>query len=440
MDGKGKKGVLSVNSALTVGYSKNSGRGIYAKRDIDVGEVLIIEKPFASTVLSTLKNTYCHHCCSRVIAPVPCLSCSGVVFCNDQCRSEAWESYHKFECLVLHKVWKSDISLGHLALKMVLKAGHETLEKFSESENDTEKSINFDEGYNPEDYESVYLLVNHAEDRNPEDLLRYSLQAYFLAKCVEETGFLEGENCNQEQQRVNVGAHLMRNLMMLPCNAHECSELLYKEGNLPESITMEVGSAIYPCLSLINHSCDPNVVRHSYRNCCVVRAIRNIPKGSELLDNYGALCALTPTAERRQKLEGQYFFTCHCQACTDDYPQYLDLPTDTPVFKCDKCQGPVFLPLKGGYSDVQCSCCLHPHDITPRIGKLGQSDEQYRMAMMDVLTSSCKNLEENIATLEEHLQLMDKVLCRPWRDYNDCQEALKQCYAYKANRFPARFA
>lgn len=439
--GNGKDGVLTLNNALTVGYSKESGRGVYANRDIDVGETLIIEKPYTSTVLSTLKNTYCHHCCSRVIAPVPCLSCSGVLFCWDQCRTEAWKSYHMYECDVLHKVWKADIGLGHLALKMVLKAGFEKLGSFSETEDDKEvKQIDLNAGYDTEDYESVHLLVNHATDRTVESLLKYSLQAYFLMKCVKQTRFLGDEKGIAEQQQLSVGAHLMRNLMMLPCNAHECSELLYKEDNLPESVTVEVGSAIYPFLSLINHSCDPNVVRHSYKNICVVRAIRNISKGTELLDNYGALCALTPTTERRQKLELQYFFTCHCEACTDDFPQYLDLPTDTPVFKCDKCAGPVFLPLKGGYGCVPCSFCQHMHDITPRIGSLGQSDEVYRMAMMDVLTGSCKNLDENIATLEGHLQLMDKVLCRPWRDYNDCQEALKQCYACKANHFPAKFA
>lgn len=440
--GQGRDGVLAISNNVTMGYSKESGRGLYANRDIDVGEVLIVEKPYSSTVLSTLKNTYCHHCCSRVVSPLPCLSCSGVLFCSDQCRTEACELYHKYECQVLHKVWKADISLGHLALKMVLQAGIETLGKYSEVETDEKQleAFSLGEEYDPESYKSVYILVNHAADRNVEDLLRYCLQALFLVKCVEQSSFLGEEKGIAEQLRMNVGAHLMRNLMMLPCNAHECSELLYKEGNLPESVTVEVGSAIYPCLSLINHSCDPNVVRHSYKNLCVVRAIRNIPKGSELLDNYGALCALTPTEERRIKLESQYFFTCHCQACTDDYPQYLDLPTDTPVFKCDKCEGPVFLPLKGGYSDVPCSFCQHKHEITPRIGSLGQSDELYRMAMMDVLTGNCKNLDENIATLEGHLQLMDKVMCRPWRDYNDCQEALKQCYACKANNFPAKLA
>ena len=438
---KSRDGALTLNNALAVGFNKEDGRGVYANRDIDVGEVLIIEKPYTSTVLPGYKNTFCHHCCGRVIAPVPCLSCSGVLFCNDQCRGEAWESYHKRECKILSKVRQAEVSLGHLALKTILKAGLEKIAKTCEADEQAElKAVDLESGYDTETYDSVHLLVNHASGRAADDLLKYTLQAYFLLSCIKQGASFEKETGKEEKEWLNIGAHLLRNLMMLPCNAHECSELLYQEGNLPASVTVEIGSAVYPFLSLINHSCDPNVVRHSYKNVCVVRVIRNISKGTELLDNYGALCALTPTSERRKKLESQYHFTCHCQACTDDYPQYGNLPTDTPVFKCDKCTGPVFLPLKGGYDCVPCSFCHLEHNITPRIGMLGQSDESYRMAMMDVLTKSCEFLDENIATLEVHLQLMDKVLCRPWRDYNDCQEALKQCYAIKASHVPVTLA
>ncbi|KAH3876790.1 SET and MYND domain-containing protein 4-like [Dreissena polymorpha] len=440
LSGKGAPGVVTISNAVSVGTSEESGRGLYANADIDVGDVLIVEKPYCSTVLKGRSLHYCHHCSSRVVSPVPCLSCSGVVFCGDMCRKQAWEQYHVHECSILHQVTMANIGLGSLAVKMVLKAGCEylcTFEQFNCNEDEAHFAERFDGKYNWDDYGSVYRLINHVRDRKIEDVLMYCLEALFLASCIQQTEFFGDEKL--DRKRVIIGSHLLRNLMMLPCNAHECSELVYKEGNLPESLSVEVGSAIYPCLSLINHSCDPNVVRHSYKNVCVVRAIRNIPKGSELLDNYGALCALTRTADRRQKLESQYFFTCHCLACTDDYPQYLDLPTDTPVFKCDACNGPVFLPMSQKYTEVPCSCCVHLHDLVPRLGSLAQSDESYRGAMMEVLTSSCKNLTENIAALEGHLQQMDRLLCRPWRDYNDCQEALKQCYALKANCFPASF-
>ena len=426
-----------MSEGLKVDYRETSGRGLFAQRDFEVGEVLIVEKPFASTVLSDFKERYCHNCCERVIAPTPCVSCSAVVFCSEKCHKDAWESYHQFECDVLYNIQKGEINLGHLAVKTVLKAGYQYLTEF-EGKSDTDNTkivLNEKDVYDSQDYRTVYDLVNHSEDRSVEEVLKYSLEALYLQKCIEATEFLGSGEKKDLSKSCLIGGHILRNLMMLPCNAHECSELSYVPSNLPGSVTVEIGSAIYPVLSLINHSCDPNVVRHSYGNICVVRAIRNIPKGSEVLDNYGALSALTPTSERRKKLAPQYFFTCNCLACIDDDPQYSDIPSEMPVFKCDNCSGPVFLPLKNKYDMVPCSFCQQNHALRPRLSSLSQSDETYRMAMKDVLLSSCNNIDQSIIFLENHLRLMDRLLCRPWRDFNDCQEALKQCYAYKGSHF-----
>ncbi|XP_045176137.1 SET and MYND domain-containing protein 4-like [Mercenaria mercenaria] len=434
---KVNKQVPVMSECLEVDYREESGRGLFAKRNVEVGEVLIVEKPFASTVLSNFKGRYCHHCCERVIASTPCRSCSAVVFCSERCQKDAWESYHQFECDILYNIQEVEINLGHLAVKTVLKAGYQYLTEFEEkSDRDKTKTVLNEDGvYDSQDYRTVYDLVNHADDRGVEELLKYTLQAFYLQKCLEATDFFGSGEQKDTSKNCVIGSHILRNLMMMPCNAHECSELSHLPSNLPESVTVEIGSAIYPVLSLINHSCDPSVVRHSYGNICVVRAIRNIPKGSEVLDNYGALCALTPTAERRKKLAPQYFFTCNCLACTDDDPQYNDIPSDMPVFKCDNCAGPVFLPLNHKYDIVPCSFCQHNHALRPRLSSLSQSDETYRLAMRDVLLSSCDNIDQSIIFLENHLTLMDRLLCRPWRDFNDCQEALKQCYAYKGSHY-----
>ena len=56
----------------------------------------------------------------------------------------------------------------------------------------------------------------------------------------------------------------------LPCNAHEVSEMELsggggsKDGSGRDSSLNEIGAAVFGVLSLINHSCDPNVVRHYY--------------------------------------------------------------------------------------------------------------------------------------------------------------------------------
>lgn len=428
--------INSTSEALMVLYSQDSGRGLVAMRDIEIGEILVVEKPFTSTLLPGFSLNHCNNCCHRVIAPVPCMECSEVVYCNETCQKRAWDVFHKYECDILSAIRVADIGLGHLAVRTVLKAGLDKLSKCSKEAPTTEKEImmaGFDANgiYDSQNYSTVYNLVSHASERDTENLISRSLEAVYLLKCLEKTTFL-GKAATSSEKTL-VGGHILRNLQMLPCNAHEVSELALKPQNMPESVTMEIGSAIYPVLSLINHSCDPSVVRHSYGDNCVVRAIRNIPKGIEIFDNYGALYPLTPCAERREKLSKQYYFTCNCLACQDDYPLYFDTPGEVPVFKCENCLGPVFVPLSEKPDNAVCSSCKKEQDISTKLVMLAKSDESFRGAIQQVLMDKSGNLDGYVPTLELHLKMMDRFLCRPWRDYNDCQEALKQCYAVKAS-------
>lgn len=50
---------------------------------------------------------------------------------------------------------------------------------------------------------------------------------------------------------------------------------------------VEIGAGAYAFMSLLNHSCAPNVVRHCHGNTIVLRAIRPIEDGQQLYDNYG---------------------------------------------------------------------------------------------------------------------------------------------------------
>jgi hypothetical protein len=80
--------------------------------------------------------------------------------------------------------------------------------------------------------------------------------------------------------QIAMGSVLLRHLQNLPCNAHEINELELTNpaANAKDSTLNEVGAAVFGVLSLLNHSCDPNVVRHSYGCTGVVRAIRTIRK------------------------------------------------------------------------------------------------------------------------------------------------------------------
>ncbi|XP_071100414.1 uncharacterized protein [Haliotis cracherodii] len=427
--------------SLVMKSSDGQGRGLFATRDIEVGEVLIVEKPFASITLKDYNLTHCHHCCNKVYCPLPCDTCSGVVFCSEECLDTAMKSYHYAECKYHDLIQRSELGMAHLALRMVLKPGRKFLRDYQKkAEEKTSDPLllgcNKDGVYDSDDYHSVYNLVNHAEDRSNPDLFRRALCAVFLVKCIEKSGFFtaaEGaDDFDVDEEKVYVGGHILRHTQMLPCNAHEVSELLYKTYSVEMSEPVEIGSAIYSTLSLINHSCDPSVVRHSYGNECVVRAIRNIPKGGEILDNYGVLYPVTSKQMRQEKLQAQYYFSCNCHACACNWPMYNKIRKEDPVLKCKKCKiGRIRIPPDNHTTRAICSDCREVLDITPDLLHLSKSEQFYQGSMEKVL----KGDEREVALpfLVDHLKLIDTLLFRPWKDYNDCQEAIKQCYASMGN-------
>ena len=79
-----------------------SGRGRFcvADRDVESGELIAVESPFVWMLdrEEAKSGSTCWHCFRSAIAPLPCLGCAGLVFCGTQCRAEAEQSYHKYEC------------------------------------------------------------------------------------------------------------------------------------------------------------------------------------------------------------------------------------------------------------------------------------------------------------------------------------------------------
>ncbi len=52
------------------------------------------------------------------------------------------------------------------------------------------------------------------------------------------------------------------------------------------SPTLNVGSAVFPLLALLNHSCDQNVTKYNLGSSVVAVAARDIKRGEEVSENY----------------------------------------------------------------------------------------------------------------------------------------------------------
>ena len=90
--------------------------------------------------------------------------------------------------------------------------------------------------------------------------------------------------------------------------------------------TRAVGCAIEPTLVLLNHSCDPTMVRVNSGHSTIAFASRNIKKGEEITDSYSYPYDVTPKDERLTYLENKYKFACKCKACNENWKTANELP------------------------------------------------------------------------------------------------------------------
>ena len=89
----------------------NVVRYAVASKDITVGEVVAVEKAIVSHMLPEYMGKNCSHCFKTMKSPLPCLTCTKVMFCSLKCRDEACSTYHQYECKLVDLFISSGMSI-----------------------------------------------------------------------------------------------------------------------------------------------------------------------------------------------------------------------------------------------------------------------------------------------------------------------------------------
>ncbi|XP_061104789.1 SET and MYND domain-containing protein 4 [Conger conger] len=176
-----------------------------------------------------------------------------------------------------------------------------------------------------------------------------------------------------------LGATALRHMLQLRCNAQAVTML--KGTGLSDSAVqsvqeVRVATAIFPTLSLLNHSCSPNTsvsfrTDPSHGVTVTVRATQAIGAGQELLHCYGPHYSRMPVRERQRLLQEQYFFLCQCTACCQELGSEVKVrgaAPRTPELHCVLCGST----LQGGEDGYVCS--RSPCDF-----QLSQADLEHRL-------------------------------------------------------------
>uniref|UniRef100_A0A8C6IYT1 Protein-lysine N-methyltransferase SMYD4 n=1 Tax=Melopsittacus undulatus TaxID=13146 RepID=A0A8C6IYT1_MELUD len=345
--------ISGASSSLSLNFDTERGRHLVASQDILPGQSLLKEEAFVSVLCPgeslhlqdssetvwdtrvTNADLYCHRCLRQLLASVPCCGCSYAKYCSQKCADMAWEQYHRTECSLGPLL----LTLGvfcHVALRAVLLAGFPEVRRLVEWSHGGDKDHHNpearckhlseaadiragsrgipgcnDSGQYQSSYQAVFNLLPHAEKHSPEHKFLCMLSVVAICKQLQEAG-LEAAVLNQESSEKwskpktceetsgelspelkTVAAAMLRHVLQLQCNAQAITVMQESgsgDGAVVNKKPVRLATAFFPVLSLLNHSCSPNISVSFSGTAVTVRASQPIPSGQEVLHCYDMLC------------------------------------------------------------------------------------------------------------------------------------------------------
>lgn len=346
--GKGKKkgskfvplpGVQAVESSLPwhIEYSNRAGRYAVATTDLPAGSLVMVEQPFLRLPISKFAAAVCTRCLRTLqqtgevppsgnpCLPRYCIRCKEVPNPLDaqlaalRIKLPEIAEAHQLDPLMLHAIMMMDLQRSGLDSGSP-PAADMPQARSGQSFDDLRCSV------------ADYDALNNVWDRKPEEW-RKKIGGAVRALHKELTtladaGTIPGYKASPITRFQADAAQLVANIQQVTG---------------PGAAT-ETGIALFPALSLFQHSCLPNCHFLVASSRVYVRTLVEVTAGTPLTVTYVGVTE--PRSVRQATLESERHFTCTCQRCVE--------PLNTGVDRfvegvwCMMCQNDVLLPLADG--------------------------------------------------------------------------------------------
>ncbi|CAB3380919.1 Hypothetical predicted protein [Cloeon dipterum] len=321
-----------LSNAVSLAFNKKKMRHVVANRDLDIGDIVIVEQSFARVVSSLSEKTEVHFCsfCYKITySPCPCAICGHVLYCSEICRENDWMSVHHASCrfrqlqgIVLseellqyrhNNATYNDVAFTLLIDIIFRLGGPDLILKKLESETALDW-IKPEDAIASKDCDLKLLM---AMTDNMEACSNKTVATSATAAVV-----LAGKFDFPQKHFELFAAFILKLIFVMKNNA---TLLSYTDNKLDEEMDeRHFGMALFMASSSINHSCFPNMVRISYGSSVVYRIIRPIAKGEELTESYHVDLSFN-LQRRREICSVRSSFHCRCLACEQNWPHYDDM-------------------------------------------------------------------------------------------------------------------
>jgi len=342
---------------VEVQYSPLVGRHGVATRDIEVGEVVMVDTATSVHTLCGSRLSNCTNCTVRlaITKGKPSPHTVTARFCSTACLKAGMDSYHPVEARInIEKLFwnrkedQFEETSGNIFLTL-RSITQKPLEFFMNWKDFTQPEPTFGAEFtSPEDvchysdYRNIANLEGHRDRQSNDEALGVTINAVILLVLLREGGYFGKKEtsyggCMSSQETVlaSILIHLQEGLRY---NLHTVNEVVSTNmTGLSMPQTKETGTALFPTLLLLNHSCDTNTLRLNVNgNQVMMVAKRSIKAGEEVTDNYGIHHLSYSLDERQEKLLKGFCFCCWCNACQKDFPRMKSLRTQLPEDVEDK--------------------------------------------------------------------------------------------------------
>lgn len=288
-------------NVVDIKQSNEYGRHLVATQDIPVGKIVLFEKDFVA--MRKDHDLVCETCFREKANFIACENCSDVVFCSIECINQ--NMFHKWECgSVPRTMPNDDYNIFYERMRFQIRLLFVALETFG----NVKHLVEF-----------VDSALNENPDHIPSSLgdARSNYHFFFKLKASVPRGdisearalFCKQYKGIQSVPKINAlfdSNDKQRFLMHLVLK-----HLLLTQVN---SIGNEVTKSMANVLSMLNHSCDPNIATLyiGCHQCCIT--VRPIKKGDQMFICY-LQNKLEPLEERQDRFINKWNFICKCDRC-----------------------------------------------------------------------------------------------------------------------------
>uniref|UniRef100_A0A182NV42 SET domain-containing protein n=1 Tax=Anopheles dirus TaxID=7168 RepID=A0A182NV42_9DIPT len=324
-----------IANCLELRKNDEFGRHMVTNRQLNVGDVVMIDTPFVNVLFDDLRCIRCAFCCGeRLFTLIPCEGCTVDMYCSEECLSKAYREYHRYECPIIRDLRRITPGFVWTALRTVAKAiasfDHD-LEAIKEHLDglDASKVNAFTMDWNTAASKDAYNTMHVLSTNQNLDRRNVLSSDIFVATLIHllmiertELGPMCEANPAMRKLLFDLILHYLKTIRD---NAFERFFVKYRTS---QRSYINEGNALscFPLISMLNHSCAPNVFNLPLRdNRSAIVVIRPVRKGEQLFLCYRNDHTMQSRKERQEELWITRGFRCRCEACLHDYPTLIEL-------------------------------------------------------------------------------------------------------------------